>query len=154
MNLGHCEQPCVGVSLCRLIYPGFEISQFFVHLILRITKNQLTRAFADGCQLHQLRRPSDVVWDAVQDGDDEDPPPPPPTPRPVFFFSFFFNNFIVPHSYMPPVRGLAPGGLCLNITFYYIVIQWRIGYVNEREWEREEKKRKKKRIVRDKICWQ
>ena len=46
---------------------------------------------------------------------------------------FFFFNFIVPHSYMPPVRGLAPGGLCLNITFYYIVIQGRIGYVKERE---------------------
>ena len=26
----------VCVSLCRLIYPGFEITQFFVHLILRI----------------------------------------------------------------------------------------------------------------------
>ena len=26
------------LSLCRLIYPGFEISQFFVHLILRIIK--------------------------------------------------------------------------------------------------------------------
>ena len=49
---------------------------------------------------------------------------------------------------MPPVRGLAPGGLCLNITFYYIVIQGRIGYVKERE----RKKKKKKRIVRDKIC--
>ena len=46
-----------------------------------------------------------------------------------FFFFFFFLNFIVPHSYMPPVRGLAPGGLCLNITLYYIVIQRRIGYV-------------------------
>ena len=55
--------------------------------------------------------------------------------------------FIVPHSYMPPVQGLAPGGLCLNITFYYIVIQGRIG---KRESEREGKK--KKRIVRDKIC--
>ena len=51
---------------------------------------------------------------------------------------FFFFNFIVPHSYMPPVRGLAPGGLCLNITLYYIVIQGRIGYVKEREREREE----------------
>ena len=64
------------MSLCRLIYPGFEISHFFEHLILRIIKNQLTRAFADGCQLHQLRRPSDVVWDAVRDGDDEAPPRP------------------------------------------------------------------------------
>ena len=54
---------------------------------------------------------------------------------------------------MPPVRGLAPGGLCLKITLYYIVIQGRIGYVREREREREEKKKKKKkRIVRDKIC--
>ena len=62
-----------------------------------------------------------------------------------FFFFFFFFYFIVPHSYMPPVRGLAPGGLCLNITLYYIVIQGRIGYVcvREREREREEKKKKK-----------
>ena len=36
--------PCVPTqtpisrSLCTLIYPGFEISQFFVHLILRIIK--------------------------------------------------------------------------------------------------------------------
>ena len=67
------------------------------------------------------------------------------------FFILFFYNFIVPHSYMAPVRGLAPGGLCLNITFYSIVIQGRIGYMKERAWEREEKK---KRIVRDKICWQ
>ena len=42
---------------------------------------------------------------------------------------------------MPPVRGLAPGGLCLNITFYYIVIHGRIGYVKEREREREEKEK-------------
>ena len=42
---------------------------------------------------------------------------------------------------MPPVRGLAPGCLCLNITFYYIVIQGRIGYVEERESERERKKK-------------
>ena len=48
---------------------------------------------------------------------------------------------------MPPVRGLALGGLCLNITFYYIVIQGRIGYVKEREREGK----KKKRIVRDEI---
>ena len=34
-------------SLCRLIYPGFEITQFFVHLILRIIENPLTRAFTD-----------------------------------------------------------------------------------------------------------
>ena len=51
---------------------------------------------------------------------------------------------------MPPVRGLAPGGLCLNITLYYIVIQGRTGYVKERERERErereeEKKEKKRR---------
>ena len=49
---------------------------------------------------------------------------------------------------MPPVRGLAPGGLCLKITLYYIVIQGRIGYVRERERERErgrEKKKKKKK---------
>ena len=59
------------ISLCRLIYPDFEISQFFVHLILRIIKNQPTRAFADGCQLHQLRRPGDVVWDTVRDVDDD-----------------------------------------------------------------------------------
>ena len=52
---------------------------------------------------------------------------------------------------MPPVRGLAPGGPCLNITLYYIVIQGRIGYVCEREREKK-KKKKKKRIVRDKIC--
>ena len=57
------------LSLCRLIYPGFEMTQFFVHLILRIIENPLTRAFADDCQLHQLRRPGDVVWDAVRDGD-------------------------------------------------------------------------------------
>ena len=57
----------------------------------------------------------------------------------IFFLVIFFT-FIVPHSYMPPVRGLAPGGLCLNITLYYIVIQGRIGYVKERE--REEKKEK------------
>ena len=50
------------------------ISQFFVHLILKIIKNQLTKAFADSCQLHQLRRPDDVVWDAVRDGVDEAPP--------------------------------------------------------------------------------
>ena len=54
---------------------------------------------------------------------------------------------------MPPVRGLAPGGLCLNITFYYIVIQGRIGYLKERESERERKnKNKNKRIVMDKLC--
>ena len=29
------------LSLCRLIYRGFEITQFFVHLILRIIDNQL-----------------------------------------------------------------------------------------------------------------
>ena len=28
-------------------------------------KVQLTRAFADVCQLHQLRHSGDVVWDAV-----------------------------------------------------------------------------------------
>ena len=61
------------ISLCRLIYPGFEISQFFVHLILKIIKNQLTRAFADSCQLHQLRHPGDVVLDAARNGDDEAP---------------------------------------------------------------------------------
>ena len=60
--------------ICRLIYPGFEITQFFVHLILRIIENPLTRAFADDCQLHQLRRPGDVVWDAVRDGDDASVP--------------------------------------------------------------------------------
>ena len=40
----------------------------------------LTRAFADDrdCQLHQLRCPGDVVWDAVRDGDDEPPRPPQP----------------------------------------------------------------------------
>ena len=48
-----------------------RVTQFFVHLILRIIENPLTRAFADDCQLHQLRRPGDVVWDAVRDGDDE-----------------------------------------------------------------------------------
>ena len=37
-------------------------------------KNQLTRTFADGCQLHQLRHPNDVVWDAVRDGEYEAPP--------------------------------------------------------------------------------
>ena len=51
---------------------------------------------------------------------------------------------------MPPVRGLALGGLCLNITFYYIVIQGRKDRVREKERVRERKK--KKRIVRDKIC--
>ena len=61
-----------------------------------------------------------------------------------FFFFFFFYNFIVPHSYMPPVRGLAPGGLCLNITLYYIVIQGRIGYVKERERERERERKKRR----------
>ena len=61
-----------------------------------------------------------------------------------FFFYFYFLNFIVPHSYMPPVRGLAPGGLCLKITLYYIVIQGRIGYVRERERERRKKKEEKK----------
>ena len=61
----------VFLSLCKLIYPGFAITQFFVHLILRIIENPLTRAVADDCQLHQLRRPGDVVWDAVRDGDDE-----------------------------------------------------------------------------------
>ena len=56
-----------------------ELSQFFCTLNTQDNKkNQLTRAFADGCQLHQLRRPSDVVWDAVRDGDDEVPPLPPP----------------------------------------------------------------------------
>ena len=44
---------------------------------------------------------------------------------------------------MPPVRGLAPGGLCLKITLYYIGIQGRIGYVREREREREREKKKK-----------
>ena len=39
------------------------LTQFFVHLILRIIENPLTRAFADGCQLHQLRRPGDVLTD-------------------------------------------------------------------------------------------
>ena len=34
-------------------------------------KVQLTRAFADVCQLHQLRHPGDVVGDVVRDGDDE-----------------------------------------------------------------------------------
>ena len=62
--LKHCF-----LSLCKLIYPGFEITQFFVHLILRIIENPLRRAFADDCQLHLLRRPGDVVWDAVRDGD-------------------------------------------------------------------------------------
>ena len=33
-------------------------------------KVQLTRAFADVCQLHQLRRPCDVVADVVRDHDD------------------------------------------------------------------------------------
>ena len=42
-----------------------------MYLILRIIKNQLTSAFPDGCQLHQLRRPGNVVWAAVRDGDDE-----------------------------------------------------------------------------------
>ena len=47
-------------------------------LITQDNKNQLTRAFADGCayQLHQLRHPGDVVWDAVRDSDDEAPPLP------------------------------------------------------------------------------
>ena len=45
---------------------------------------------------------------------------------------------------MPPVRGLVPGGLCLNITFYYIVIQGRIGYVKEREREEEKKEENSK----------
>ena len=61
----------------------FIITQFFVHLILRIIENPLTRAFANDYQLHQLRRPGDVVWDAVRDGDDEAPPP----PRPVCLHS-------------------------------------------------------------------
>ena len=43
-------------------------------------KVQLTRAFTDVCQLHQLRRTCDVVWDVVPDGDDEAAPPPPAPP--------------------------------------------------------------------------
>ena len=50
-----------------------HMTQFFVHLILRIIENPLTRAFANDCQLHQLRRPGDVVWGRVRDGDDEVP---------------------------------------------------------------------------------
>ena len=59
-------------------------------------KNQLTRAFADGCQLHQLRHPGDVVWDTVRDGDDEAPRlPSPPHPRPVCLH--FFLDDVVPY---------------------------------------------------------
>ena len=69
------------------------ITQFFVHLILRIIENPLTRAFADDCQLHQLRRPGDVVWDAVRDGDDETPHP----PRPVCLHSLLDD--VVPYRW-------------------------------------------------------
>ena len=60
-----------------IVLSDSSITQFFVHIILRIIENPLTRAFTDDCQLHQLRRPGDayVVWDAVQDGDDEASPP-------------------------------------------------------------------------------
>ena len=56
------------MSLCRFIYPSLEISQFLVHLNTQDNKIQLTRAF---CQLHQLRRPGDVVGDIVRNSDDE-----------------------------------------------------------------------------------
>ena len=50
-------------------------AQLFIHLLLRITF-QLTKAFADICQLpDQFKCPGYVVGDVVWDGDDEHPIP-------------------------------------------------------------------------------
>ena len=62
-------------------------------------KVQLTSAFPDVCQLHQVRRPGDVVWDVVQDGDDEPPPL-------LGLSAFTFFLMVLSHTggklYLPP----------------------------------------------------
>ena len=65
----------IDISLCRFIYPGLEIT---CTVLCRPTLNaddnevQLTRAFANVCHLHQLRRPSDVFRGIVRDGGGKD----------------------------------------------------------------------------------
>ena len=59
INYDDCNHTCM--SLCRLSYPGLEITQFLVHLILRIIKFSSTSTHKRGAVKTLVHRAKTVV---------------------------------------------------------------------------------------------